>query len=399
MILKGKRILLGVTGSIAAYKAAHLVRLLKKQEAEVKVVMTASASHFITPLTLSTLSQNPVLIDFVKDKTGMWNNHVELGLWADALLIAPATAATMGKMANGIADNLLLACYLSARCPVFFAPAMDLDMFTHPATSRNIIQLQKDSVVLIDAEAGELASGLEGKGRMAEPENIIKTLEDYFAPKSLLKGKKVLITAGPTKEFIDPVRYITNASSGKMGYALAEAASDCGAEVKLISGPVDILPPLGNISTTVTNTAKEMYAAALSIYKDVDIAIFTAAVADYTPKIVAQQKIKKQGDTMQIELVKTHDIAAELGKKKKINQFNVGFALETENELTNAKEKLKSKNFDMIVLNSLRDSGAGFGVDTNQVTIIESDKELKINLKSKKEIASDIIKLIAERVV
>jgi len=397
MILKGKRILLGVTGSIAAYKAAHLVRLLKKKEAEVKVVMTASASHFITPLTISTLSQNPVLIDFVKDKTGTWNNHVELGLWADAMLIAPATAATIGKMATATADNLLLACYLSARCPVFFAPAMDLDMFTHPATSRSMVQLQKDGAILIDAEAGELASGLEGKGRMAEPENILTALEFYFSQRDLLKGKKVLITAGPTKEFIDPVRYITNASSGKMGYALAEVARDFGAEVHLLSGPVSLTPPNGNVNTTIIQTAKEMYETAAASFKDVDIAIFTAAVADYAPKTIATQKIKKQGDNMRLELVKTHDIAAELGKLKKKHQFTVGFALETENELQHAKEKLKSKNFDMIVLNSLRDKGAGFGVDTNKVTIVEAENEFEIGLKPKKEIALDIVQKIAER--
>ena len=397
MILKGKRILLGVTGSIAAYKAAHLVRLLKKKEAEVKVVMTASASHFITPLTISTLSQNPVLIDFVKDKTGTWNNHVELGLWADAMLIAPATAATIGKMATATADNLLLACYLSARCPVFFAPAMDLDMFTHPATSRSMVQLQKDGAILIDAEAGELASGLEGKGRMAEPENILTALEFYFSQRDLLKGKKVLITAGPTKEFIDPVRYITNASSGKMGYALAEVARDFGAEVHLLSGPVSLTPPNGNVNTTIIQTAKEMYETAAASFKDVDIAIFTAAVADYAPKTIATQKIKKQGDSMRLELVKTHDIAAELGKLKKKHQFTVGFALETENELQHAKEKLKSKNFDMIVLNSLRDKGAGFGVDTNKVTIVEAENEFEIGLKPKKEIALDIVQKIAER--
>jgi len=398
MILKGKKILLGVTGSIAAYKAAHLIRLLKKNEAEVKVVMTASASDFITPLTLSTLSQNPVLIDFIKDKTGTWNNHVELGLWADAMLIAPTTAATLSKMTSGLADNLLMAIYLSAKCPVFFAPAMDLDMYRHPTTKRNILQLEKDGGILIDAESGELASGLDGKGRMAEPENILKSLEKYFVKSGLLQGKTIMITAGPTKEFIDPVRYITNASSGKMGYALAIEAAAKGAHVKLISGPVNIdLPSKNNIETYHVNSAEEMYECALKEFEKADIAIFSAAVADYTPKVVAKKKIKKKGNEMVIELVKTHDIAGELGKLKKEGQFTVGFALETDNELTNAQNKLKSKNFDMVILNSLQDQGAGFGVDTNKITIIELEQLTEFELKSKKEVAKDIIQRIAEK--
>ena len=397
MILKGKKILLGVTGSIAAYKAAHLVRLLKKQEAEVKVIMTASASDFITPLTLSTLSQNPVLLDFIKDKTGIWNNHVELGLWADVIIIAPASANTIAKMANGISDNLLLAVYLSARCPVFFAPAMDLDMFTHRATTRNIKQLIEDGNILIDAETGELASGLSGKGRMAEPENIIKTFEDYFFPKTKLSGKTVLITAGPTKEFIDPVRFITNASSGKMGYALAKTAAYFGANVKLISGPVELPKPEGNIETIMVNTSDEMYQATMQFFPKTDIAIFTAAVADYTPKFVAEKKIKKNDPVMSLELVKTFDIAKEAGKIKNKHQLTIGFALETDNEIENANQKLKNKNFDFIVLNSLKHEGAGFGHETNKITIVEEKGSKEFSLKSKNEVAKDIISKIIEK--
>ena len=301
-------------------------------------------------------------------------------------------------MTSGLADNLLMAIYLSAKCPVFFAPAMDLDMYRHPTTRRNIVQLQKDGGILIDAESGELASGLDGKGRMAEPENILKSLEKYFVKSGLLHDKTVMITAGPTKEFIDPVRYITNASSGKMGYALATEVAAMGAHVKLISGPVNLdLPSKNNIEVYHVNSAEEMYECALKEFEKTDIAIFSAAVADYTPKEVAKKKIKKKGNEMIIELVKTHDIAGELGKLKKEGQFTVGFALETDNELTNAQNKLKSKNFDMVILNSLQDQGAGFGVDTNKITIIELEQLTEFELKPKKEVAKDIIQRIAEK--
>lgn len=398
MILKGKKILIGVTGSIAAYKTATLIRLLKKQEAEVKVIMTASASHFITPLTLSTLSQNPVLSEFIKDDTGVWNSHVDLGLWADVMLVAPASANTLAKMANGIADNLLIAVYLSARCPVFFAPAMDLDMFTHKTTLRNISTLCDDGNIMIDAEEGELASGLSGKGRMAEPEHIVAKLESFYKQKQLLKGKIVLITAGPTKEYIDPVRYLTNASTGKMGYALAKAASDFGAKVTLISGPVHLPVPEGNIEVIKVDTSNEMYEATMVNFPEANIAIFTAAVADYTPKVVSDTKIKKNDPEMEISLIKTHDIAKEAGKIKKEGQLTVGFALETDNEVVNAQQKLKKKNFDFIVLNSLKHDGAGFGHDTNKITIIEETAQQEFSLKSKSEVAVDILSKIIEKI-
>ncbi|UZR94466.1 bifunctional phosphopantothenoylcysteine decarboxylase/phosphopantothenate--cysteine ligase CoaBC [Chondrinema litorale] len=398
MILKGKKILIGVTGSIAAYKAATLIRLLKKQGAEVKVIMTASASHFITPLTLSTLSQNPVLSEFVKDDTGVWNSHVDLGLWADVILVAPASANTLAKMANGIADNLLIAVYLSARCPVFFAPAMDLDMYTHKTTLRNISILCNDGNIMIDAEEGELASGLSGKGRMAEPEHIVDALSAFFQRKEVLKGKKVLITAGPTKEYIDPVRYLTNASTGKMGYALAKAASDFGAQVTLISGPVHLPIPDGNVEVIKVDTSKEMYDATMKNFSKSNIAIFTAAVADYTPKVVSDTKIKKNDSEMKISLIKTHDIAKEAGKVKREGQLTVGFALETDNEVVNAQQKLKKKNFDFIVLNSLKHYGAGFGHDTNKITIIDEHTQQEFSLKSKSEVAVDILSKIIEKI-
>ncbi|WP_339698958.1 bifunctional phosphopantothenoylcysteine decarboxylase/phosphopantothenate--cysteine ligase CoaBC [uncultured Roseivirga sp.] len=398
MLLKGKKIILGVTGSIAAYKAAIFVRLLVKEEAEVKVIMTNSACDFITPLTLSTLSKNPVLIDFKKDKTGEWNNHVDLGLWADAIIMAPASANTIGKMANGLCDNLLLATYLSARCPVFFAPAMDLDMYQHPSVLANIQKLIGFGNHLIEAEHGELASGLIGQGRMAETENLVAYLSDFFASKSALKGKKVMITAGPTYEAIDPVRFIGNHSTGKMGFALAEAAANQGAEVTLISGPTHLSIEHSNIKLIRVKSGNEMYEACSKANQFSDINIMAAAVADYTPKTVANQKIKKKGDAMTIELVKTTDIAKSLGAIKKSNQLNVGFALETEAELEHAQQKIKSKNFDLIVLNSLNDKGAGFGHDTNKITIIDNQNNIQhFELKSKREVAKDIINAIVQK--
>ncbi len=398
MLLKGKKIILGVTGSIAAYKAAIFVRLLVKEEADVKVIMTNSACDFITPLTLSTLSKNPVLIDFKKDKTGEWNNHVDLGLWADAIIMAPASANTIGKMANGLCDNLLLATYLSARCPVFFAPAMDLDMYQHPSVLANIQKLIGFGNHLIEAEHGELASGLIGQGRMAEPENLVAYLSDFFASKSALSGKKVMITAGPTYEAIDPVRFIGNHSTGKMGFALAEAAANHGAEVILISGPTHLSIEHSNIKLIRVKSGNEMYEACSKANQFSDINIMAAAVADYTPKTVANQKIKKKGDAMTIELVKTTDIAKSLGVIKKSNQLNVGFALETEAELEHAQQKIKSKNFDLIVLNSLNDKGAGFGHDTNKITIIDNQNNIQhFELKSKREVAKDIINAIVQK--
>jgi phosphopantothenoylcysteine decarboxylase/phosphopantothenate--cysteine ligase len=397
-MLKGKKIILGISGSIAAYKAAIFVRLLVKEQAEVKVIMTSASTDFITPLTLSTLSKNPVLIDFVKDKTGEWNNHVDLGLWADAMIIAPASANTIGKMANGICDNLLLATYLSARCPVFLAPAMDLDMYQHPSVLDNIQKLQSFGNRLIEAEHGELASGLIGQGRMAEPENLVQVLNTYFSEGESLKGKKVLITAGPTFEAIDPVRFIGNHSTGKMGFALAEEAANRGANVTLVSGPthLDISHPF--IKLIRVKSGNQMFKECTEVYDQMDIAIMSAAVADYAPKTVADQKIKKKGEEMTIELVKTIDIAKELGLKKKSSQLNVGFALETEAELDHAQQKIKSKNFDLIVLNSLNDKGAGFGHDTNKITIIDSENNIQhFELKSKKEVAKDIIHAITQK--
>lgn len=396
-MLSGKRILLGVSGSIAAYKAAILVRLLVKQGAEVKVIMTASAHDFITPLTLATLSKNPVLTQFSKDETGQWNNHVELGLWADAFIIAPASANTLAKMAHGICDNLLLAVYLSARCPVFFAPAMDLDMLQHPATQNNIQKLQQFGNKLINPTHGELASGLVGTGRLAEPEDLVATLDQFFSS-GPLHGKRALVTAGPTFEAIDPVRFIGNHSTGKMGYAIAQELANQGAQVTLVSGPTSLDVPSGIELVRVTSAA-EMHEACTSRFNSADIAVLSAAVADYKPARIAEQKIKKGNENLTLELIKTHDIAADLGKKKQNGQLIVGFALETENEVTHAEKKLVSKNFDMIVLNSLNDSGAGFGHDTNKITLLDSHKKIKeFTLKSKKEVARDIVNAIIERI-
>lgn len=396
-MLSGKRILLGVSGSIAAYKSALLTRLLVKAGAEVKIVMTSAAVDFIAPLTLATLSKNPVLSSFAKNETGEWHNHVELGLWADAMVIAPASANTIAKMANGICDNLLQAVYLSARCKVFFAPAMDLDMLQHPSTTKNINTLIGFGNELIPSEHGELASGLIGNGRMAEPEEIINHLSTFFSSNQKLKGKKALVTAGPTYEAIDPVRFIGNNSSGKMGFAIAEELANQGAEVNLISGPthLEINHPL--IKITRITSAEEMYNASAAIFPSIDIAVLSAAVADFKPAVTANQKIKKTDANLTIELVKTKDIAAELGKIKKQNQFTVGFALETENEMANAEKKIASKNFDLIVLNSLNDAGAGFSHDTNKITVINRKNEVqKFSLKTKKEVARDIVGIIIE---
>ena len=403
-VLSGKNILLGVTGGIAAYKAAFLVRLLVKKGANVKVVMTSSAKEFVTPLTLSTLSKNEVFSSFTKEDEDLesfrepgWNNHVDLALWADLILIAPATANTLSKMAHGSCDNLLLAVYLSAQCPVYYAPAMDLDMYKHPTTAEVFEKLGSFGNIQIPAAFGELASGLVGQGRMAEPEDIVSFLENDLLKNLPLKGKKVLITAGPTYEAIDPVRFIGNHSSGKMGYALAETAASLGAEVILISGPVNLKLNNDFIKIERVTSAAEMYAVAHRYFSDCDIAILSAAVADYKPTEVSSEKIKKKEEDMTIQLTKTEDILHSLGKIKK-DQFLVGFALETENEEENAKLKLKKKNLDLIVLNSLRDEGAGFQKDTNKVTLISKDnKVLPFSVKPKSEVARDILEYIIDK--
>jgi phosphopantothenoylcysteine decarboxylase/phosphopantothenate--cysteine ligase len=397
-VLKDKKIILGVCGSIAAYKIAVLTRLLVKSGAQVKVIMTASARDFITPLTLSTLSRNPVLTDFSEDRTGQWNNHVDMGLWADAFVIAPASANTLAKMANGLCDNLLLAVYLSARCPVFFAPAMDLDMLQHPSTKKNIEALLTFGNHLIQPAFGELASGLNGLGRMAEPEEIVACLNDFFFRNLKLKGKKALVTAGPTHEAIDPVRFIGNHSSGKMGFALAEALAHLGAEVNLVSGPTQQHTEHPRISVKQVTTARQMLDACSTYFDSADITVLAAAVADYRPAEEAKQKIKKQADNLNLSLIRTDDIAAALGKRKHNGQIIVGFALETEEEEANAMKKLQAKNFDLIVLNSLNDEGAGFGHDTNKVTIMDGKKKASFELKSKKEVAADIVHAIIEKI-
>lgn len=392
-VLSGKKILLGITAGIAAYKTATLVRLFIKLGAEVKVVMTPASKDFITPLTLSTLSKNPVHSTFYdkEDENELWNNHVDLGLWADYLVVAPATANTLSKMANGTCNNLLLATYLSAKCPVYFAPAMDLDMYKHPSTKESLEKLQSFGNIMIPATSGELASGLVGQGRMAEPSDIVSFIENDILTKMPLKGKKVLITAGPTYEAIDPVRFIGNHSSGKMGFAIAKAAANLGAEVFLISGPSHQQIQHSLIKRIDVVSADEMYKATHQYYKDIDIAILSAAVADYAPKNVAAQKIKKKDATLEIQLKPTKDILASLGEVKR-HQYLVGFALETNNELENAKSKLKRKNLDAIVLNSLQDKGAGFATDTNKITIIDADFNQKsFELKSKTEVAKDIM--------
>ncbi|AVR43874.1 bifunctional phosphopantothenoylcysteine decarboxylase/phosphopantothenate--cysteine ligase CoaBC [Christiangramia fulva] len=394
--LKGKKVLLGITGGIAAYKSASLVRLFIKAGAEVKVVMTPAAKEFITPLTLSTLSKNEVYSSFTdeEDENARWNNHVELGLWADFMLLAPATANSLSKMAAGNSDNFLLAVYLSAKCPVFFAPAMDLDMYKHPSTKKSFETLESYGNIMIPAGTGELASGLHGEGRMAEPEEIIYFLENHFTKDLPLKGKKILITAGPTYEAIDPVRFIGNHSSGKMGSELAEVAAGLGAEVTLILGPSHVEVDEKSIRLIRITSTREMYEAATSNFEDCDVFIAAAAVADYKPKNVADQKIKKSGD-ITLELTKTEDILATLGQRKK-HQKLIGFALETNEEEANARKKLEKKNLDFIVLNSLRDKGAGFQEDTNKVTIIYPDHQVKFDLKSKKEVALDILKEVID---
>jgi phosphopantothenoylcysteine decarboxylase/phosphopantothenate--cysteine ligase len=397
-VLSGKKILLGISGGIAAYKTASLVRLFIKAGAHVQVIMTPASKDFITPLTLSTLSKNPVFSEFYNkdEKNEEWNNHVELSLWADLMIIAPATANTLSKMANGLCDNLLIACYLSAKCPVYFAPAMDLDMYIHPSTVESFRALKGFGNIMIPAENGELASGLSGEGRMAEPENIVSFLEADLESKLPLKGKNILVTAGPTYEAIDPVRFIGNHSSGKMGFDIAKSAANYGANVILVSGPTHfkVNHPLVQLISVVS--AEEMYDACHKYYANVDVAIAAAAVADYKPKIVADQKIKKAADDFTIELEKTKDILASLGGIKK-NQFLIGFALETENEIENAKAKIQKKNLDLIVLNSLQDQGAGFGKATNKVTFIDSSFHIEpMDLKSKEEVADDILnKIIA----
>ena len=369
MNLIGKRILLGVTGSIAAYKSAFLTRLLVKSGAEVQIIMSASAFDFITPLTLATLSKRPVYSEFSDKKTGEWTNHVELGLWADLFIIAPASANTLGKFANGICDNLLAATYLSARCPVMVAPAMDLDMYQHPSVRTNLEKLNSYGNIVLDAESGELASGLSGQGRMMEPEHILQHVEQFFQTSKDFIGKKVLITLGPTQEALDPVRFISNHSSGKMGLAIAQSFRARGAEVYLISGPVSIPIDKEDFHLHRVRSAQEMFEASARLHAQMDICVFTAAVADYAPAKVASEKIKKTDAVLSLDLVKNVDIAFELGKNKKPNQIHVGFALETENEEANAKAKLAKKNFDLVVLNSAKDEGAGFQHDTNKVRI------------------------------
>jgi len=394
-MLKGKKIILGITGSIAAYKAAVLLRLLVKAGAEVKVLMTALAKEFVSPLTFATLSKNPVLTEFFNPENGDWNSHVDMGTWADIYVIAPATANTMAKMASGIADNLLLTTYLSVRCPVMVAPAMDLDMLLHPATQKNIKILKSYGNIIIEPTTGELASGLSGKGRMEEPEYILKQIESVFKKKNL-NNKKILVTAGPTMEPIDPVRFIGNHSSGKMGYALATAIAERGAEVELVSGPVKMELDHPLVKVLKVNSADEMYKACMKIFPEMDGAVLCAAVSDYTPENFSKEKIKEKGELL-IKLKPTKDIAEELGKIKTKKQVLAGFALETSNEIANAKKKLKNKNFDFIVLNSLKDEGAGFQSDTNKITIIEaSGKVNEYKKKPKPDVADDIVDMLVK---
>lgn len=399
MNLEGRKIVLAVTGSIAAYKSAHLVRLLVKEGATVKVLMTPAAHDFITPLTLSTLSKNPVLTAFSEGNQGEWNNHVELGLWAEVMIIAPLSANTLGKMVQGICDNLVLATYLSARCPVIMAPAMDLDMLQHPSTLQNLETVARFGNHLVEPGVGELASGLIGKGRMAEPEEIVDYLITFFRQQNRLSGKTALVTAGPTHEAIDPVRFIGNNSTGKMGYAIAEALAANGAEVHVVSGPTHLALEHPRVSITRVTSAREMYDACQQKFPTTQIAVLSAAVADYRPVVQAQSKIKKSGENITLELTQNPDIAAELGRQKKAGQFVVGFALETDNERANAEKKLATKNFDLIVLNSLRDAGAGFGHDTNKVTVMGKKAFVReFPLKSKKQLAYDIVDTIIQHV-
>lgn len=396
-MLKGKHIILGITGSIAAYKAAYIIRALVKKGAEVQVVITPAGKEFITPITLSALSSNPVISEFFSNRDGSWHSHVDLGLWADAMLIAPATASTIGKMANGIADNMLVTTYLSCKAPVFIAPAMDLDMFAHPSTQQNLDRLRSFGNHIIEPAEGELASHLVGKGRMEEPDKIIAVLEEFFASRTALEKKKIVITAGPTYEKIDPVRFIGNYSSGKMGFALAEACAQQGAEVTLIAGPVSLTTTHPNIQRIDVESAEEMYQAAMTAFPEADAGILCAAVADYRPEIQAGEKIKRESKgEMMLHLIPNKDIAASLGAIKREGQVLVGFALETNNEATNAESKLKRKNLDFIVLNSLRDAGAGFRCDTNKISIIDRQGETTgYPLKSKQGVAVDIVNKLA----
>ena len=395
-MLQGKKIILGITGSIAAYKAAYLIRLLVKKGAEVQVVITSAGKEFITPLTLATLSRRPVISDFFSNRDGVWNSHVDLGLWADAMLVAPATATTIGKMASGIADNMLATTYLSCKAPVFFAPAMDLDMYAHPATQQNLNKLRSYGNYIIEPASGFLASGLDGKGRMTEPDEIVTVLEDFFTCQNDLLKKKILITAGPTYEKIDPVRFIGNYSSGKMGFALAETCAKRGAEVTLITGPTSLQTPHPAIRRIDVESADEMYTAAVEAFPMCDIAILSAAVADYKPVQQAVDKIKREDkDDFTLTLVRNKDIAATLGKMKRVGQTLVGFALETKDGLVNAKEKLLRKNLDVIALNSLYDKGAGFGCDTNKITLIDKTGSVTdLPLSSKTKVAEAIVSLV-----
>lgn len=395
MRLNGKKIILGITGSIAAYKAAILLRLLAKEGAEVQVVITPAGKEFITPVTLSALSGKPVISEFFGVSDGTWHSHVDLGLWADAMVIAPATAASLGKMANGIADNMLITTYLSAKCPVFIAPAMDLDMFVHPTTQKNLETLASFGNIILEPGEGVLASGLYGKGRMEEPEKIVETLVHFFESKKKLLNKTFLVTAGPTYEKIDPVRFIGNYSSGKMGFALAEALASQGAKVILVSGPVSLQLNHPLVETIFVESAAEMYEVCSACFDRCDGAIMSAAVADFTPAAPANQKVKRGKERWNLELEPTRDIAAELGRRKKEGQLLVGFALETTNELENARQKLVGKNLDLIVLNSLNDPGAGFGVDTNKISILDRYNNIaEFGLKSKKSVAADIVEKI-----
>ena len=398
--LQGKKIVLGITGSIAAYKAAVLARTLIKKGAEVQIVITPAGKEFITPITLSALTSKPVVSEFFSQRDGTWHSHVDLGLWADAMLIAPATASTIGKMANGVADNMLVTTYLSMKAPVFVAPAMDLDMYAHPSTRRNLDILRSYGNRIIEPATGELASHLTGKGRMEEPDKIAETLEQFFAERQQLAGKKILITAGPTYEKIDPVRFIGNYSSGKMGYALAETCAERGAEVTLVSGPVNLKTCHPNIRRIDVESAAEMHEAAAAAFGKADAGILCAAVADFTPEAAAfSKKIKREKDDLVLRLKPTQDIAAALGRQKREGQLLAGFALETDNEEAHAKEKLERKNLDFIVLNSLNDKGAGFRVDTNKITIIDRKGSTPYPLKSKKEVAGDIIDKLASMLI
>ncbi len=396
-MLTGKKILLGITGGIAAYKSAYLVRLLKKAGAEVRVLMSDAAKQFVQPLTFATLSQNPVYTDFFNPENGEWHSHVKLALWADLYIVAPATANSIAKMAHGIADNLLLTTCLSARCPIMIAPAMDLDMYSNPATQDNLATLRSRGYLVAEAGEGLLASGLSGKGRMAEPEEIMDEVVRFFAGNGSMRGRRILITAGPTREKIDPVRFISNYSTGKMGYAIAEELASRGAEVLLVSGPVQVTAHNKRITLIPVTTAEEMYTQCVEQFSGCDGAVMSAAVADFTPADTANSKIKKTGDEMLLRLVPTKDIAAALGKMKTGKQFLAGFALETDNEMQNAQKKLESKNFDFIVLNSLKDKGAGFGYDTNKVTIVSRSKGVvSYDLKAKTLVAKDIADQIEE---